>query len=101
MKKPCRRPIVSILLALLLLALAAGCAPAHVGPEANGGETAVPVLVQPLTTPTATPAPTPTPGPGPATGDAANPLPWLVGAAVMAAAIAALLVLRRRAAKRG
>lgn len=65
MKKPCRRPIVSILLALLLLALAAGCAPAHVGPEANGGETAVPVLVQPLATPTATPAPTPTPAPDP------------------------------------
>lgn len=41
-----------------------------------------------------------TPAPGPATGDAANPLPWLIGAAVLAAAIAALLVLRRRALNR-
>ncbi len=36
-----------------------------------------------------------TPAPGPATGDAADPLPGRIGAAVLAAASAALLVLRR------
>ena len=52
MKKPYRHPLVSILPVLLFLTFVAGCAPARVGPETNGGETAVPALVQPLTTPT-------------------------------------------------
>ncbi len=52
--------------------------------------------VEEVPEPTPVPTPTPTPPPGPATGDAANPLPWLLGALGFAAALAVFAVLARR-----